>query len=544
MSLGGHGGQHHPDVGVGERVPDSASAAEQLVPGRVVRVLAEHLDGPGEAVVGDHRGHIREHGAVGRLRDHAGRVAVFAQGVEGVGDRLRGLERGVLVRAKAAFSSSRPPGPPPPAPGPSRSLSLMPPSICRPPSRATLVCGSGGVIIAERGGLPGPGGQTSGDRGSGGQIRGVGQGAAQIRPPRGPDRTAVGLPRHARDRVPGLDDRPMSGRPPAPDGAEGHPVGRRVAWDRSSRSWSTSDRTVSWPGGTPAASASVPTAAARTGALGGPPARGWWMGSCSRWARPCSPSVPSRATPGRWESGPTRSPSSSVALLHHGGVPAVPRVGGRRSGRWNRRPGGRGWHRRAHGRSRFFVFRPRQIDWWASGIQLVGTLYFNVSTGNAVRIDLSAQAAQQHVWRPDALGLGLLPRGQRDGVIRGVPRVDGVVTRRHLVVDHRPQPGGVHRLRGLRGGRLHRAVDRTDLARGAVQPRDLRRCPLLPGRSGAAVAGTDRRTRAARPSRRLTGLNPGRAADLRSGRGCTVRAAYTPHIPCTPAPGGVEAEHR
>ena len=58
----------------------------------------------------------------------------------------------------------------------------------------------------------------------------------------------------------------------------------------------------------------------------------------------------------------------------------------------------------AVGWSRIFVFRPRQIDWWAGGIQLIGTLFFNVSTGNAVRINLSAQAAHQHIWRPDALG--------------------------------------------------------------------------------------------------------------------------------------------
>ncbi len=59
---------------------------------------------------------------------------------------------------------------------------------------------------------------------------------------------------------------------------------------------------------------------------------------------------------------------------------------------------------RPHGWGKVFVYRPRQIDWWASAIQLVGTLYFNVSTGNAMRIDLTAQAAQQHVWRPDAVG--------------------------------------------------------------------------------------------------------------------------------------------
>jgi hypothetical protein len=57
----------------------------------------------------------------------------------------------------------------------------------------------------------------------------------------------------------------------------------------------------------------------------------------------------------------------------------------------------RGWRR-------VLVYRPRQIDWWASGVQLVGTVFFNVSTGNAVRIDLSAQTAHQHVWRPDAVG--------------------------------------------------------------------------------------------------------------------------------------------
>ncbi len=55
-------------------------------------------------------------------------------------------------------------------------------------------------------------------------------------------------------------------------------------------------------------------------------------------------------------------------------------------------------------RRRFFVFQPRRIDWWATAVQLAGTLYFNVSTGNALRVDLSAQAANQQVWRPDAVG--------------------------------------------------------------------------------------------------------------------------------------------
>lgn len=55
-------------------------------------------------------------------------------------------------------------------------------------------------------------------------------------------------------------------------------------------------------------------------------------------------------------------------------------------------------------RRRFFVIQPRRIDWWATAVQLAGTIYFNFSTGNATRIDLSAQAAHQTVWRPDAVG--------------------------------------------------------------------------------------------------------------------------------------------
>ncbi|WP_052441715.1 hypothetical protein [Streptacidiphilus anmyonensis] len=53
---------------------------------------------------------------------------------------------------------------------------------------------------------------------------------------------------------------------------------------------------------------------------------------------------------------------------------------------------------------RFLVLQPRRIDWWATGVQLVGTVYFNVSTGIAMADNLSAQAAHRHVWRPDAIG--------------------------------------------------------------------------------------------------------------------------------------------
>jgi hypothetical protein len=53
---------------------------------------------------------------------------------------------------------------------------------------------------------------------------------------------------------------------------------------------------------------------------------------------------------------------------------------------------------------RFFVYEPGRIDWWATAVQLAGTVFFNVSTGVAMVSDLSAQAAHRHVWRPDAFG--------------------------------------------------------------------------------------------------------------------------------------------
>ncbi|MGO9456484.1 MAG: hypothetical protein ACLP62_05480 [Acidimicrobiales bacterium] len=52
------------------------------------------------------------------------------------------------------------------------------------------------------------------------------------------------------------------------------------------------------------------------------------------------------------------------------------------------------------------LVRPRaeRIDWWASGVQLIGTLFFNVSTGHAVAAQGGPSTLNHLVWRPDALG--------------------------------------------------------------------------------------------------------------------------------------------
>ena len=55
-------------------------------------------------------------------------------------------------------------------------------------------------------------------------------------------------------------------------------------------------------------------------------------------------------------------------------------------------------------RRKVFVFLPGQIDWLATGIQLVGTLEFNVSTFAAIWAATGTALARHHVWRPDVFG--------------------------------------------------------------------------------------------------------------------------------------------
>jgi hypothetical protein len=47
---------------------------------------------------------------------------------------------------------------------------------------------------------------------------------------------------------------------------------------------------------------------------------------------------------------------------------------------------------------------PRRIDWWAVAVQLVGTLYFNLTTFAALAENLDAEQARRLIWTPDALG--------------------------------------------------------------------------------------------------------------------------------------------
>jgi hypothetical protein len=56
------------------------------------------------------------------------------------------------------------------------------------------------------------------------------------------------------------------------------------------------------------------------------------------------------------------------------------------------------------GRLRVLTFEPRRIDWWSSGVQLVGTVFFNVTTFRALQTSVDSTSYDELVWRPDALG--------------------------------------------------------------------------------------------------------------------------------------------
>jgi hypothetical protein len=55
-------------------------------------------------------------------------------------------------------------------------------------------------------------------------------------------------------------------------------------------------------------------------------------------------------------------------------------------------------------RLRFWTWAPSRIDWSASLVQLVGTVFFNVTTLAAIDTSLNSTQAHRLVWTPDAVG--------------------------------------------------------------------------------------------------------------------------------------------
>ena len=56
------------------------------------------------------------------------------------------------------------------------------------------------------------------------------------------------------------------------------------------------------------------------------------------------------------------------------------------------------------GPMRVLAWEPRRVDWWSSGVQLLGTLFFNATTLRALTTAVGSPSYDQAVWRPDAFG--------------------------------------------------------------------------------------------------------------------------------------------
>jgi len=55
-------------------------------------------------------------------------------------------------------------------------------------------------------------------------------------------------------------------------------------------------------------------------------------------------------------------------------------------------------------RIKLFTWEPRRIDWLATAIQFIGTIFFNFSTFYAINLFMTAQQINNQIWTPDVYG--------------------------------------------------------------------------------------------------------------------------------------------
>ena len=134
-------------------------------------------------------------------------------------------------------------------------------------------------------------------------------------------------------------------------------------------------------------------------------------------------------------------------------------------------------------------WKPRRIDFWAVLVQLVGTVFFNISTFAATQSDLTTEQAKRLVWAPDVYGsICFLVASwlAYSEVNRGDPPALGPLDG---LADLRAEHAGVDRLRRVRGRVPLPALDRRAGQSHAGEPRDVRRRRVLPARCRAAPGG-------------------------------------------------------
>jgi len=129
--------------------------------------------------------------------------------------------------------------------------------------------------------------------------------------------------------------------------------------------------------------------------------------------------------------------------------------------------------------------------WWAAFVQSAGTLFFNVTTYQAMHTALTSPEYNKLVWRPDWRGsICFLVSGRlRTGPHRAA---DGTDCCRCATAPAGGSPWStcsvLHLLRNLGGRRLRHPLDRVDARPGRSQLEHLARRGVLPGLCARHVA--------------------------------------------------------
>ncbi len=119
--------------------------------------------------------------------------------------------------------------------------------------------------------------------------------------------------------------------------------------------------------------------------------------------------------------------------------------------------------------------------WWAAIIQSAGTLFFNITTYQAMHTALTSARVRQARLAARLARVNLLPRLRRDRLPRlGAPWMVAGARRRRMVAAG-SQPARLHLLRNLGCRRLRRSVDRVGARPGGGQLEHIARRSVLPG---------------------------------------------------------------
>ena len=125
--------------------------------------------------------------------------------------------------------------------------------------------------------------------------------------------------------------------------------------------------------------------------------------------------------------------------------------------------------------------RPDAFDWWGSAIQFLGTLFFNLSTTEALITALNSDTRVNSGWAPDAVGSVCFLVASAFAVVATTERDKLGSERAHLAV-HLAEHARVGLLRPVSDRRIRASGDRRPGQSVLGESRHVPRCRVLPDR--------------------------------------------------------------